>query len=339
MDLITPLLMVASIFFSSSCVTANKYLATTYDFHFMTSLTTLHFLFTYLYLDLLVHTNLIKKAQSYPPINKWRLGFFGVSAVALMNFNLKMNSVGFYQLSKLCCIPVLVIFNKISKNIDTPFKTLVSLLILMIGVYIFSINDVHMNLPGTIVAIIAVLFTAVFQSLGAAEQKEFQISGNQIQHASALPQFIFGFIFSLCFELKGILHHNFQSMEIAFIFLTAFLAIGVNVTFFMLIGRTSALTYQVVGHVKTTLVFASGFVFFPEAHAHDYSKLFKEIFGIIVSMTGMILYSHFQLSLAKPKPEEERPLEASKPSSQHELELPQHLNNIFDKYNEEEENV
>lgn len=41
---------------------------------------------------------------------------------------------------------------------------------------------------------------------------------------------------------------------------TCFLALAVNLCSFGLIGRTSAITFQVVGHAKTCLVLIGGYV-------------------------------------------------------------------------------
>ena len=44
---------------------------------------------------------------------------------------------------------------------------------------------------------------------------------------------------------------------------TCFLALAVNLCSFGLIGKTSAITFQVVGHAKTCLVLIGGYVLFP----------------------------------------------------------------------------
>ena len=55
---------------------------------------------------------------------------------------------------------------------------------------------------------------------------------------------------------------------------TCFLALAVNLCSFGLIGRTSAITFQVVGHAKTCLVLTGGYVLFP-AKVTDMQQLYN----------------------------------------------------------------
>jgi solute carrier family 35, member E3 len=60
-----------------------------------------------------------------------------------------------------------------------------------------------------------------------------------------------------------------------------------------LIGTTSAITGQVVGHVKTCLIIAGGFVFYPPANFSI--RDVKNIMGILIAIVGMILYGHIKV--------------------------------------------
>lgn len=72
----------------------------------------------------------------------------------------------------------------------------------------------------------------------------------------------------------------------AFIVLSCLLSVSVNFSTFLVIGKTSPVTYQVLGHLKTCLVLAFGYVLL-----HDPFS-WRNIFGIAVAMVGMILYSY-----------------------------------------------
>merc|ERR1719230_326507 len=74
---------------------------------------------------------------------------------------------------------------------------------------------------------------------------------------------------------------------------TCFLALAVNLCSFGLIGRTSAITFQVVGHAKTCLVLIGGYVLFP-AKLGDTQQLYNNIMGVSVAMIGVILYGHLK---------------------------------------------
>jgi len=71
------------------------------------------------------------------------------------------------------------------------------------------------------------------------------------------------------------------------------LAMGVNITNFGLIAKTSVLTFQVVGHAKTCLILSSGFLFFPHLDAPQ-EQVLENILGLSIAVAGMILYGHLR---------------------------------------------
>ena len=60
-----------------------------------------------------------------------------------------------------------------------------------------------------------------------------------------------------------------------------------NFSTFLVIGKTSPVTYQVLGHLKTCLVLAFGYII-----VHD-PFTWRNILGIMVAMIGMIVYSYY----------------------------------------------
>lgn len=56
----------------------------------------------------------------------------------------------------------------------------------------------------------------------------------------------------------------------------------------MLLAKGGALTFQVLGHVKTLLVFAVGVTFF------DSDITPQQYMGIAVAMLGVVAYTHLQ---------------------------------------------
>jgi solute carrier family 35 protein E3 len=80
------------------------------------------------------------------------------------------------------------------------------------------------------------------------------------------------------------------------------MAIAVNLCSAGLIGKTSAVTYQVVGHLKTCLVLIGGFIFVPTSNFTT-KELLKNVFGISIAMVGVIAYSWFNMQDSQPKQE------------------------------------
>lgn len=73
----------------------------------------------------------------------------------------------------------------------------------------------------------------------------------------------------------------------AFISLSCLISVSVNFSTFLVIGKTSPVTYQVLGHLKTCLVLAFGYVLL-----HDPFS-WRNIIGIIIAMIGMVFYSYY----------------------------------------------
>jgi solute carrier family 35 protein E3 len=269
----------------------------TYKFGFPTFLTCYHFLLTLVLLEIMGSLKFFEFTSAVPASSRWSMGFFGVVSIVAMNFNLKMNSIGFYQLSKLCTIPCMVIYKFFGQNQKTPANTLFSLGLLLIGLCLFTVNDVQFNLLGSIIALVAVITTTIYQTQTNVLQRIHAVTGIQLNHAVSLARFVIALIASISIETYGdhnILNHEFHTVEVGLILATGFLAVMGNCVGFSLIGRAGPITFQVVGHVKTMTVFIFGLLMFPPAE-EPYEKKIKKIGGLCISMVGVVLYTVFEI--------------------------------------------
>ncbi|KAF7009907.1 hypothetical protein CFC21_024391 [Triticum aestivum] len=71
-----------------------------------------------------------------------------------------------------------------------------------------------------------------------------------------------------------------------FIVLSCVISVGTNLSQFICIGRFTAVTFQVIGHMKTILVLTLGFLLFGKEGLN-----FHVAFGMILAIVGMIWYS------------------------------------------------
>ncbi|GAB2302864.1 UDP-rhamnose/UDP-galactose transporter 4, partial [Dionaea muscipula] len=69
-----------------------------------------------------------------------------------------------------------------------------------------------------------------------------------------------------------------------FIALSCIIAIGTNLSQFICIGRFSAVTFQVLGHMKTVLVLILGFLFFGKEGLN-----LQVVMGMTIAILGMML--------------------------------------------------
>ena len=303
-SIVTIAWILGSIVFSISIIMVNKTLMSTYGYHSPMFLTTFHFFLTFSLLEIMCRMGLITRATQMPSKDKWVIGSTSIIAVVFQNFNLMYNSVGFYQLSKLCSIPFMVVYNFLVEHQKTPGNILFSLSFLLIGLALFTVNDVSFNLLGTIMATIAVSSGSLNQLFTKSFQVKYSINGPTLQHAASLPSAINCLIASCIFELSGphsIFTNPWSPMVVILAIVSGLLAVGTNICAFGLIGKTNAITFSVVGHVKTMLIFIFGLVIFKNINTTK-EQLQKQIIGLVVAMTGVILYTFFEMKNKKPAP-------------------------------------
>ncbi|XP_057502847.1 UDP-rhamnose/UDP-galactose transporter 2-like isoform X2 [Actinidia eriantha] len=221
---------------SVGIIMANKQLMSLngYAFTFATTLTGFHFAVTAL-------VGLLSNATGYSSskdVPLWELLWFSIVAnmsITGMNLSLMLNSVGFYQISKLSMIPVVCVMEWILHNKHYSREVKMSVLVVVIGVGVCTITDVKVNAKGFLCACIAVFSTSL--------------------------------------------------QQILFILLSCSLAVFCNISQYLCIGRFSAVSFQVLGHMKTVCVLTLGWLLF------DSQLTFKNIMGMVIAILGMIIYS------------------------------------------------
>lgn len=304
MDFVTFGWILGSIFFSVSIIMVNKKLLNEYGFHCPLFLTSYHFLMTFLLLEIMRKIGLFECATNIPKFQRWYLGGFSIAAVIFQNLSMMYNSLGFYQLAKLCSMPFMVLYDYFALNKKTPKEILVSLAFLMIGLALFSCNDLSFNIFGALVASIAVPVGSMNQIYAKTKQVEYNVNGQALQHAISFQSFCVCIVCAIVAETHGknsIFTCKLTPGVLCTAFITGILAVGVNVCAFGLIGKTSPLTFTVTGHVKTMLIFFFGILLFPEKRETS-DQLLNKILSLCVAMFGVVLYSYFEITL-KPGPQ------------------------------------
>jgi len=289
-------------------------------FHFPMTLSFFHFVFTVIWYQLLAMAGAYSQpaeGQGMPQFEKFKVAAAGFASIGFMNLSLNTNSVGFYQITKLTIIPVTLVINAMAYGVHTSAKIKVALSILLAGVGVATVTDVELRPLGLGFGGLAVGTTAVFQIWQGTKQKEFGISATQLQAGIAPWQSFQALAVAAATEMycwdpaattpyadgkcdtavaffQSAFAGNAERVHTLWIVLgTCFLALAVNLCSFGLIGRTSPITFQVVGHAKTCLVLVGGYVLFPSKLA-DTQALYNNIAGVSVAMVGVILYGHLK---------------------------------------------
>jgi hypothetical protein len=116
----------------------------------MSVLSGIHFYFSFITCLILIGLGMIH----YKPVNNYlhllRIALGSLGSVIFMNYNLATNSIGFYQTSKLSCIPITLmietILNKRQQNLS--FKMVFSLFLILLGMGLVAVNEISFNIEG-----------------------------------------------------------------------------------------------------------------------------------------------------------------------------------------------
>jgi solute carrier family 35 protein E3 len=151
--------------------------------------------------------------------------------------------------------------------------------VILVGVVIATVTDVELNFIGTVVALAGAVVTSLYQILVGTKQKELQCDAMQLLYFQA-PISAVVLIFAAPFfdDMSALRAYEWNAAAIRDIFLSSMLSFGVNVSIYGIIGRTSPVTYNIVGHVKTVCVLIMGFVVFKSP------LLLKNIIGITLTV-------------------------------------------------------
>eukprot|EP01006_Ploeotia_vitrea_P065399 TRINITY_DN9161_c0_g1_i1.p2 TRINITY_DN9161_c0_g1~~TRINITY_DN9161_c0_g1_i1.p2 ORF type:complete len:329 (+),score=190.78 TRINITY_DN9161_c0_g1_i1:98-1084(+) len=285
--------IVGNVLSTVGIVLANKYLWRVQDFKFMVFLSTCHFVFTAAAMRVLLWARMF----TYKPVDTMKvlpLALGCVGSVGFMNLNLAHNSVGFYQISKLACIPVTLFlqYQWYGKAVSANVKG--SLVIILAGVAIATVSDVTLNFTGMVFAGVAVFFTTFGQILTNANQKDLGLDALQLLYHTS-PLMGAGMACLIPFfdnvsptDPNSLINFKFTPPVVGGVLLTCLLAVGVNISNYLVIGKTSPVTYQVVGHLKTCLILILGFIVF------EYPIIARNVFGITLAVFGMMVYSEIK---------------------------------------------
>ncbi|RKP10537.1 triose-phosphate transporter family-domain-containing protein [Thamnocephalis sphaerospora] len=267
----------------------NKLVFKTYAFEFGTLLTVIHFVCTWLGLMLCARFGAFTpKAVSWRRLMGLCASFCGF--VVLTNLSLQYNSVGFYQMAKVLTTPTVAAIQTAFYGKRLSLPVILSLAVICFGVGVASVTDVSMNFIGTVYALAGVLVTSLYQVWVGSEQKALQLSPPQLLYQQApLAALMLVPLVPVLDPVSKLWSYPLTVGALAVILLSGTLAFLVNWSIFAIIGRTSAITYNVVGHAKLCLILLGGFLLFRDPLD------WRNLTGISIALTGIFAYSKINL--------------------------------------------
>ncbi|KAI9201550.1 hypothetical protein LWI28_025197 [Acer negundo] len=275
---------------SVGIIIINKALMATYGFSFATTLTGLHFATTTLMTVVLKWLGYIQ--PSHLPFREL-LKFVLVANFSIvgMNVSLMWNSVGFYQIAKLSMIPVSCLLEVVLDKIRYSRDTKLSITVVLLGVGVCTVTDVSVNARGFIAAFVAVWSTSMQQYYVHQLQRKYSLSSfNLLGHtapAQAGTLLLLGPFLDYWLTNRRIDAYDYSIASVIFIILSCTIAVGTNLSQFICIGRFTAVSFQVLGHMKTILVLVLGFFFFGKE-----GLSMQVVIGMVIAVIGMIWYSN-----------------------------------------------
>uniref|UniRef100_A0A0D9XKP7 Sugar phosphate transporter domain-containing protein n=1 Tax=Leersia perrieri TaxID=77586 RepID=A0A0D9XKP7_9ORYZ len=286
---------------SVAIVICNKYLISTLGFFFATTLTSWHLMVTFCTLYVAQRLRFFEAK----PIDAQTVISFGLLngiSIGLLNLCL-----GFNSMTKLAIIPFTMLLETIflSKKFSRSIK--ISLMVLLLGVGIASVTDLQLNLLGSIIAMLTIAATKI--KLTNQIQRRLKVSSTQLLYQSSPYQsavlLVTGPFVDKLLTNRDVFAFTYTLQVVGFIVLSCSIAVCVNFSTFLVIGTTSPVTYQVLGHLKTCLILSFGYVLLKDPFT------FRNIAGILVAIFGMGLYSFFSVSESHKKAEGPSPLPIS----------------------------
>lgn len=170
--------IIAGIISSVGIVIANKHLWII-GFKYMVTLSFIHFVMTAVSMRVFQSIGLF----DYKPTDAMQIVPFSISiaaSVIFMNLNLAYNSVGLYQMSKLMCVPCILLFQYFMQKQTVSRPILFSLVILLLGIGLATVSDVSLNFTGSVMALLAILSTTLCQIWTNTKQKDLGLNAMQL---------------------------------------------------------------------------------------------------------------------------------------------------------------
>eukprot|EP00898_Chlorokybus_atmophyticus_P002975 jgi/Chlat1/3679/Chrsp24S03851 len=279
-----------SVVSSVSIVLCNKYLMSVLNFNFATTLTAWHLGVTFLALHVARTLGWFEhKGIDWGP--QLLFGIINGCSIGFLNLSLGFNSVGFYQMTKLAIIPCTVMIQILFYNKTFSRSVQLSLAVLLLGVGVATVTDLEANFVGTMLSAAAIITTCYGQITTNTIQKNCQVSSTQLLYQSSPIQsatlMLCGPLFDKYLTGQNVFRYDYNQPVLFFIILSCLVSISVNFSTFLVIGITSPVTYQVLGHLKTCLVLSAGFMLF--ASPWNY----RNLSGIAIAVVGMVAYTHY----------------------------------------------
>ncbi|KNC96564.1 uncharacterized protein SPPG_08151 [Spizellomyces punctatus DAOM BR117] len=226
------------------------------------------------------------------------LGGTNAAGIVFMNLSLATNSVGAYQLLKILNLPTIAILQYSLYSVRLRQPVIQSLAIIIIGVTIASVRELSVDFTGLCFGTIGVLSVSLHQVWVQNRTKAKALSSVHLMaalapYSTACALIAAGLDLGRMYRGGAVETGNRDSDKmgnghiVGALFVSCTLAVCSNFTGFGLLKKTSAVTFQVVGHFKTILTITGATVLFgQDAENMDVYRMA----GVVVAFIGILIY-------------------------------------------------
>lgn len=219
------------------------------------------------------------------------LVFLNGSCIVLLNISLMVNTVSFYQITKLAMIPVTGVLESFFFSVRLTTCKWLSGMVVVIGAGLATVSDFNiiLTMNGLVISIAAVFVGSIQQIIVRYLQVVRDIDSIELMSSilpwSGLGLFIFAPFLDFVFYRRNVLEHKWGYNVTILVFISCIISIGVNVSQFYCLRKFSASEFQICGHLKTILILLSSIIIFGE------SISIAKFSGAVVTMIGLVSYA------------------------------------------------
>ena len=289
-----------------------------FNFRYVVTLNALHYITTSIWTRVAKVIGLAKqeessKAPAHVPLSSVVL-FTTVSNASIISLNtsLMLNSITLYQIAKLGIIPCTCCVEYLLYGRVFTSKMVLAIVVTLMGVGLVSINELNYSdsTLGVFVALCSVVSSSGQQLLVRHLQLKHNVSAGQLLGVVAPAQGASLLLLSPFLDkiTTGgfVTDYDWTQGAMVCMALSCSAAVLVNVSQFLVLGRFTAVTYQVLGHAKTVCVLVVGYVFFGGVITG------QQLLGMSMAIAGMMAYSRASQAAPAAKPAaQEKPADES----------------------------
>ena len=164
------------------------------------------------------------------------------------------------------------------------------------GVVLATVSSFEANWLGLLFGGAGIASTSLYQIWVKTEQARLECTSEQLLYFQApMSASMLLIMLPMVEDIDSIAKFEWISISaVWWIIVSSVLAFLVNLSIFLVIGRTSPVSYNVLGHAKLCVILLSGYLFFGDQCSA------QNLVGVALAVTGIVWYTHLKLKGTAP---------------------------------------